>query len=285
MPSSVLSRKVDHFGPNGHGSGPILSNLSHGITESDHWGLYGRLTHNAVYIVLPKGRCVLPIFGDSDRLPLYSPILYSSQGRSESLLTSGKYQTSLRSYLTSSYLQITNPTLSTPSPTLRFSSDPHPKRSPRPDAHSSETVYFTFQPTADSSKSSTENDTDEDSIMAMDEEKEDVRKAALVFMISLSRQSRGAAAIVRGCPGGSANSAMITSIFGWKLTFVLLNFSVVRRKLTSIGSQPRKIQRATHIRMCTSNRSTDSRVPWAARPCSRQHSNTYPACSLVATGG
>jgi len=90
MPSSVLSRKVDHFGPNGHGSGPILSNLSHGITESVHWGLYGRLTHNAVYIVLPKGRCVLPIFGDSDRLPLYSPILYSSQGRSEteSLLVS-----------------------------------------------------------------------------------------------------------------------------------------------------------------------------------------------------
>jgi len=38
--------------------------------------------------------------------------------------------------------------------------------------------------------------------MAMDEEKEDVRKAALEFMISLSRQSRGAAAIVRGCPGG-----------------------------------------------------------------------------------
>ena len=235
--------------------------------------------HNAVYIVLPKGRYVLPIFGDSDDFPCIH------HGRSESLLTSGKYQTSLRSYLTSSYLQITNPTLSTPSPTLRFSSDPHPKRSPRPDAHSSETVYFTFQPTADSSKSSTENDTDKDSIMAMDEEKEDVRKAALEFMISLSRQSRGAAAIVRGCPGGSANSAMITSMFVWKLTFVLLDFSVVRRKLTSIGSQPRKIQRATHIRMCTSNRSTESRVPWAARPCSRQHSNTYSARSLVTTGG
>jgi importin-5 len=65
---------------------------------------------------------------------------------------------------------------------------------------------FTFLHTADTSKLPTVDDTDENSI-AIDEEKEDIRKAALEFMISLSEAKPGmvrkvnswVAAIVRGC--------------------------------------------------------------------------------------
>jgi importin-5 len=113
-------------------------------------------------------------------------------------------------------LATTNPTLFQPHlrPLLGFlpalilpSADPGPTPTvakPFPTSGS-----FTFPPTADSSKLPTGDDTDEDS-MAMDEEKEDVRKAALEFMISLSEAKPGmvrkvdgwAAAIVRGCLEG-----------------------------------------------------------------------------------
>jgi hypothetical protein len=56
--------------------------------------------------------------------------------------------------------------------------------------------------------------------MPMDEEKKGVRKAALELMISFSDAKpemvdAWAATIVRRC------SAMTTSTFGWKLTFIL----------------------------------------------------------------
>jgi hypothetical protein len=80
----------------------------------------------------------------------------------------------------------------------------------------------------------TGDDTNKDSTV-MAEEKEDVRKAVLEFMISLSEAKPGmlrrdgwAAAIVRVCLEEWASSAMTTSMFVWKLTFILLNFSVVQ---------------------------------------------------------
>jgi hypothetical protein len=71
---------------------------------------------------------------------------------------------------------------------------------------------FTFQPTADSSKLLTGDDTDEDS-MAMDEEKEDVRKATLEFMIGL----------------GDAKPGMVRKVDGWAA-------AIVRRCLEGMGA-------------------------------------------------
>ena len=114
-------------------------------------------------------------------------------------------------------LATTNPTLFQPHlrPLLGFlpalilpSADPGPTPTvakPFPTSGS-----FTFPPSAGGSRvSATGGDLDEDA-MAMDEEREDVRKAALEFMISLSeakpamvRKIDGwTAAIVRGCLEG-----------------------------------------------------------------------------------
>ena len=113
-------------------------------------------------------------------------------------------------------LATTNPTLFQPNlrPLLGFlpalilpSADPGPTPTvakPFPTSGS-----FTFPPPAAGSKSMSGDCTDEDG-MAMDEEKEDVRKAALEFMISLSEAKPGmvrkvdgwTAAIVRGCLEG-----------------------------------------------------------------------------------
>jgi hypothetical protein len=76
---------------------------------------------------------------------------------------------------------------------------------------------------------------------------------------------------------GSASSAMTTLMFGWKLMFVPVIFSVVRSKLTLINRRLRKIQWTTRIRVCTSNRLIDLRVPWATRPCNRLRSNSVLA--------
>jgi importin-5 len=114
-------------------------------------------------------------------------------------------------------LTTTNPTLFQPHlrPLLGFlpalilpSADPGPTPTvakPFPTSGS-----FTFPPVGGGSKSAASGDeTDEDG-MAMDEEREDVRKAALEFMISLSESKPAmvrkvdgwTAAIVRGCLEG-----------------------------------------------------------------------------------
>ena len=70
------------------------------------------------------------------------------------------------------------------------------------------------------------------------------------------------------------SSVMTISMFGWKLIFDPVSFSVVRPQL---DRRLRKIDWMTRIRVCTSSQLTDSHVPWAARPCYNQHSNTHPA--------
>lgn len=86
---------------------------------------------------------------------------------------------------------------------------------------------------------------------------------------------------------GWANLAVTTSIFGWKLTFVLLNFSVVRFKLTSIGLQPAEDPTDDlYPRVYEQSIDRLTCVSWAARPCYYHlRSNIYPARWLVTTDG
>ena len=119
-------------------------------------------------------------------------------------------------------------------------------------------------PTAGGPKSSAvaaaaaSGEADEDG-MAMDQEREAVRKAALEFMISLSEPKSAmvrkidgwTAAIVRGVLWkGWESSQMIISMYGWKLMYVAPFMESCF--ILSLYSLPRT-QWTTRIRMCTSS--------------------------------
>jgi hypothetical protein len=119
------------------------------------------------------------------------------------------------------------------------------------------------------------DDTEEDG-MAPDDEKEDMRKTELEFMISLSeakpamvRKVDGwTAAIVRGCFEGMGdlgdNTLEVWLEADVRITgyaFVVIAYSLE----ADVDYRLRKIRQMTRTRMCTNSLSISSRALWAAR--------------------
>jgi Importin repeat len=140
-----------------------------------------------------------------------------------------------------------------------------------------------------SSKLASGDDTEEDG-MALDK-KEDMRKAALESMISLSEAKPAmvmkvdgwTAAIVRGCLDGMRELGDDT-LDVWleaDVRIIVITYSLE----ADVDYSLRRTRRMSRTRTCTSSRSIASRALWAARLYSRLLSNTYPVCSPAMTGG
>lgn len=122
-------------------------------------------------------------------------------------------------------------------------------------------------------------------------EAEEVRKAALEFMISLSearppmvRRVEGwTRAVVTGCLEGMGEIPEDETDI-WLEAEVSEQLCVPIWRLTewacSQGTTPRTIRTL----MCTSSRLTASHAHWAGRWCCRRHSNLSLRCSQVMTG-
>jgi importin-5 len=119
------------------------------------------------------------------------------------------------------------------------------------------------------------DDTEEDG-MAPDEEKEDMRKTELEFMISLSeakpamvRKVDGwTAAIVRGCFEGMGDIGDNTLEVWLKADVRITGYAFVVTAYSleaDVDYRLRKIRQMTRTRMCMNSLSISSRALWAAR--------------------
>ena len=137
---------------------------------------------------------------------------------------------------------------------------------------------FTFPPTPNGGPVNNEE---------LDEEAEEVRKAVLKFMISLSkakpamvRRTDGwVSAIVRGCLGrmGELQDDELASWLDADMR--VLNFDNIDFILRGNSYSRWRTPRTTRTRTCTNNRLTGLCAQWAERRFCRLHSSIFLACS------